>query len=192
MDPVPHLSRRAVATVALLSLVATASCAPFRVMVDYDSEADFGALRTYAWLERAEQPGANPFADNPLLRKRVRDAVADSLAERGYRAAPADQADFRMTFHVTLEERMASAFWPGWSHGHYGRYGGYRGRSYSSGYTFQQGTLILDALTGDGEDLLWRGWVSGAIPTSDSDRDRVLLAVHEILARFPMVQPARD
>ena len=197
MDAVPHLRHRSFGAAALLVVLVTASCAPFRVKVDYDAEADFRALRTYAWLERSEQPGANPFADNPLLRKRVRDAVADSLTERGYRAAPADEADFRMTFHVTLEERMAASSWPGWSYGHYGRYGGYRAGSYSSAYTFQQGTLILDALTGDAEQLLWRGWVSGAVPTSDSDRDRVVLAVHEILAHFPMsqlpmAQPAHD
>jgi hypothetical protein len=114
----------------------------------------------------------------------VRKAVEETLVSRGFVAASQAEADFQMTFHVTLEERTVGQGWPSGSFG-YGRYPhGYRGSSYST-RSFQQGTLILDVVSRDGSQLLWRGWVSGAVPTSDSDRGRVPLAVREILARFP-------
>ena len=152
--------------------------------MDFDPDVDFTALRSYAWLARAEPSEANPFADNPLLRKRVREAVEQNLVSRGYLAASQGDADFQMTFHVTLEDRTVGYGSPGWAYGHYRYPYGYGGSSFSS-RSFQQGTLILDAVSADGSQLLWRGWVSGAVPTSDSDRERIALAVREILARFP-------
>jgi hypothetical protein len=179
-----HALRSFVRVAAILCVVAGIACAPFNVKVNSDPDVDFEALRSYAWLARPELSDPNPFADNPLLRKRVREAVEGSLSSLGFVAASPGEADFQMTFHVTLEDRTVGQGWPGGGYG----YSRYRyGTSGGSFFTrsFQQGTLILDAVSRDGSQLLWRGWVSGAVPTSDSDRDRVPLAVREILARFP-------
>ena len=184
MSDMPQILCRLLGAVALLGVLANLACAPFRVKVDYDPDVDFTALRSYAWLARAEPSEANPFADNPLLRKRVREAVEQNLVSRGYVVASQGAADFQMTFHVTLEDRTVAYGPTGWSYGHSRHSYGYGGSSISS-QSFQQGTLILDAVNADGTQLLWRGWVSGAVPTSDTDRERVALAVREILARFP-------
>ena len=179
-----HARLSLVGVAGTLGVLVGVACAPFNVKVDYDPDVDFGALRSYAWLARPELADPNPFADNPLLRKRVREAVEGSLSSLGFVAASPGEADFQMTFHVTLEDRTVGQGWPGGFYGYSRAPYGYSGSSYLT-RSFQQGTLILDAVSRDGSQLLWRGWVSGAVPTSDSDRDRVPLAVREILARFP-------
>ncbi len=169
----PHAAR------LLVIAALTASCA-LTVRVDRDPGADLGSLRSWSWQEPPASPDANPFADNPLLRERVRSAVTRELGAQG-RAEARDpsQADFAVTFHVVLEQRIYSdGGWygggvdPGWGWGHY--------RSYS----LQEGTLVLDLLSPDGERLYWRGWVAGVVPTPDTDRSRVDEAVRAILERF--------
>ena len=73
--------------------------------------------------------------------------------------------------------------------GGYAGYPYYRGYAPTYDYSFQEGTLILDIVSQDGKALLWRGWVTGAVPTPDTAGNRVALAVREILKRFPGAGP---
>ena len=172
--------RRTLAALVCASLVVlvVSACAPFRVRIDRDAEVDLSALRTFSWLPRPEDPQANPFADNPLLRKRVRTAVEDNLTSRGYRLEKDGESDFQVVFHVTLANKTIRQTGPGFVG--YPYYAGYA-RTYE--YSFQEGTLILDVVSQDGKALLWRGWVTGAVPTPDTAGNRVALAVREILKR---------
>ena len=152
------------------------ACVPMQVRVDFDPEIDFTTLQNYAWLPRPEVQSQNPFADNPLLRKRVRAAVERNLEARGYREVEPEQADFRVTFHVTIETKTRAESWPSrYPH----RYGSYHYEA-----SFEQGTLILDILDEVGEQLYWRGWVQGAVPTPDTGHQRIDEAVRRILERF--------
>jgi hypothetical protein len=164
--------------VLLASLLSAVACAS-PVRVDYDPAVALGSLHAWAWNEPPESDHANPFADNPLLRKRVREAVSRRLAAAGYvQVDDGDAADFAVTFHVTLETRTVSEGYGygGWPYANWG--GGYQN------YSFQEGTLILDIMSPDASNLFWRGWVSGAVPTADTDRGRVDAAVEAILDRF--------
>jgi hypothetical protein len=169
---------RTLAALVCAALVASA-CAPFKVRIDRDPEVDLSALRTFSWLPRPEDPQANPFADNPLLRKRVRTAVEDNLTSHGYRLEKDGEPDFQVVFHVTLATKTIRQT------GGYVGYPYYRGYASSYESSFQEGTLVLDIVSQDGKALLWRGWVTGAVPTPDTAGNRVALAVREILKRFP-------
>ncbi len=153
-------------------------------MVDADSAVDVAAFEAWTWHEPPKIADASPFADNSLLRKRVREAVASELSKRGYRRVDGEDADFAVTFHVLITSKREAWGstgwgWPSWSYG-----GDYRES------TFQEGTLVLDLTSPDGRQLFWRGWVSGAVPTPDSDRDRVAEAVKRILSELPARETA--
>ncbi len=167
-------------TVTLCLAIGLGGCNTFSVRIDYDDEADFATLSSFAWVDPPDDAQASPFADNGLLRKRVRQAVAEVLKAKGYREAEEADADFVVTFHVTIENRVRT--YGNYGYPYYGRgWGG--GSSYAAAFT--AGTLILDLMLAEERRLIWRGWRNNAVPTSDTEGPKIQLAVEKILERFP-------
>lgn len=175
-------------SIALSSLVA--GCQTFDVQTDWDSELVFDGFNRFHWVEPPEAKGADPFADNTLLRKRIRNAVEKVLAERGYQSvATASEADFLVTYSVLLDERLkVDGFTSSIGNGIYNRNIGFQsGISSASVRAYQEATLILDLLDPSSEGLVWRGWGTRMLRTRDQDRgqDRLEAGVRAILDRFP-------
>lgn len=164
-------------------------CQTFNVRTDWDPEASFGDLQRYFWVEPPEVEGANPFADNTLLRKRVRLTIEAELNERGFQSMDeALEADFLVSYSVILEERLRVDGYStsGGVYGH--RYRGY-GQVYTSASVrnYQESTLIIDFLDPNSDDLIWRGWGTGIVGTRDRNRaqDQLTKGVKAILNAFP-------
>lgn len=178
----------------LLLLLSLAACRTFNVRSDWDDSVSFAGYARYHFLEPPEIPGADPFADNDLLRKRIRGAIEANLTARGFEAvADPAGADFIVTFGVVMDEKLrvtggGGAAVGGFGYG-YGRWpvglGGVYGASDVRDY--QEATLIVDFLDPSSRDLVWRGWGSGFIQTRDRDRSPALLqdGVDAVLGRFP-------
>jgi hypothetical protein len=163
-------------------------CQSIRVYTDWDPEISLMSLSRFAWLEPPEAEGASPFADNSLLRKRLRIALHNVLAARGYRKVETpEEADFLVTYSVILEDRIRVD--GSYSSG----YGGYRRHGYGTSYAsanfrnYQDSTLLIDLLDPKSQDLIWRGWGSGMLPTRDRkpNERRLNSGVRQILNRFP-------
>jgi hypothetical protein len=172
----------------LAALFLVASCARMRVRTDYDRQVDFEQYRSFAWVDAPERPDPNPFEDNSLLRKRVREAVQAEMVRRGFVSVPVEDADLLVTFHVVVQDRVRSRGSGGFVF--VDRHAGHDGVDAVVGatndvYSYQEGTLILDLIDPDLEQLVWRGWGRNAVPTTDIETDRVDLAVTQILTRFP-------
>jgi Domain of unknown function (DUF4136) len=179
--------------VVLLPMFFLLACQTYNVRSDWDEAASFDRLRRYAWIEPEEVPGADPFADNSLLRKRVRAAIEADLTERGFAALEdPEQADFHVTWRILLDEKLrvngGGAVYGGY--GGYGRWpfgvgGAYGGPADVRDY--QEATLVIDFLEPANGDLLWRGWGSGFLATRDRDRSpgRFAAGIKAILAAFP-------
>ena len=75
--------RRIAFLVGLVLTLFALACGTFNVRSDWDAEADFLAMRSFRYVEPPESQGADPFADNSLIRKRIRKAVEAVLAEQG-------------------------------------------------------------------------------------------------------------
>lgn len=84
-------------------------CAANRVRTDYDRDALFANLRTYAWVDSAEV--VRDSTASPFLERRVRRAVDRALEERGLAPTSVDQSpDVLVTAFVvspTAAERRA-------------------------------------------------------------------------------------
>ena len=87
----------------VLAIVGLASCTPYAVNVDYDTEADFSKLRTYAWHTAS---GDVPAVDS-LTQKRIIRAVDDALAARGYKQAD-EKPDFKVFTLASINQRISS------------------------------------------------------------------------------------
>jgi len=176
---------------AIFLLVWATACQTFNVRSDWDESVAFDGLSSYAWLEPPEAEGADPFADNSLLRKRIRTAIEANLTARGFRAAPdpAD-ADFLVTWGVVLDEKLrvngGGSFYGGYGYGRwpYGFGGGYGATDVRD---YQEATLFIDFLDAESEEILWRGWGSGFLPTRDRDRTRARFdaGIKAVLDAYP-------
>lgn len=181
-----EFARRSV-PVAALALV-LAACAGAAVRTDHDPAAGFGDLRSFAWLERGVREVEDPLLDSQLLGRKVREAVTVALGERGYAEVTAADADFLVTYHTTVRERVRDSG-PSFSLTF--------GSVYRRGprtivvddrfgsHSYREGTLIIDVIDARTDTLIWRGWSSGAVHERRFTETAVAESVRAILARFP-------
>lgn len=166
--------------------ISLAGCSGMTIRSDYNPGADFSKYSTYAWLP-APTTG-DPRVDNALVEGRIKAAVDQELAAKGYRQVAADQATFWVGYHLSVEGRMDvntvnSYYGYGWGRGYY-----------RPGYTdtqvtyYDQGTLLIDVVDAQAKELAWRGSAEAEVRREMSPEDRtarINSAVAKILERFP-------
>lgn len=190
------LRRFALMILAIASLFSW-GCRTYNVQTDWDPEVDFPTFQRYHFVDPPQVEGTDPFADNSLLRKRVRLSVENVLAERGFsKAAERDQADFLVTYSVVLDEELrVDGISSGVGIGGYNRRGIGFGQVLSSSNvrSYQESTLVVDFLQPATSQLVWRGWGKGIVGTRDRDRglERMEAGVRAILDEFPPDRTSR-
>jgi hypothetical protein len=178
--------------VALSVLLVQACATGARVQVDYDSKQNFQTLHSYAWAQTTDD-AQRPKARDSLTEERVHSAVDAHLAARGYKKVDTAQADFLVTYAITVEQRTnvnQSQVGVG-----FGRYGGSSaigfGYSFPVGSTnepYAVGSLIIDILDAKQKRLLWRGIGEQTLDAEQSPENRttrINTTVNEILSSFP-------
>ncbi len=162
------------------------ACSGIKVSSDYDPSVNFASLRDYSWLPAPPKPSGNPRIDNPLLITRIQRAIDRNLAARGYRKVADADADFFVTFHLGIDKKIDVTEIPS-TYGYSGRWGG----MYSTETRvdqYEEGTLLIDIVDAERDDLLWRGSGQARIRDSKSPAEReqrVQKAVDAILKKFP-------
>jgi hypothetical protein len=171
----------------LLGLIVLAmGCAPsVTVKQDYDKEANFAALNTFAWLPMPVTPAASvkeALERNSLMDKRIRQAVETQLTAKGYQLNVTNP-DFTVTYHTGVEDKIAVT---DWGYG-YGRRG-WGAPARVDVYQYRQGTLILDVIDSHSKQLIWRSFAQGAIdPSAPTEKreQRLNDVAGRMLANFP-------
>jgi hypothetical protein len=152
----------------------TVSCHTTSVKHDYDLEADFSNLKTYDWMP---DPGVvmglvqEAIEGNTLLDKRIKSAVNDQLAAKGYQQKT-DDPDFLVVYYVSVREKLKD-----WGNEYDGRV-----------RMLQEGTLILDVVDPEKDEVIWRGVASRTLeknPTPEKREENINNAVKKLLDKFP-------
>lgn len=164
-----------------------AGCSSVSVSRDYDVNADFSTLKTFAW-KHAEQPQTgNPRIDNDLIDERVRAAVDAELGEKGFVPADKAEADFQVAYFIDYKQRIGGGSVSfGLGGGSYGRYGGV---GYNTGVSdYEEGCLTIDIINPVDGKSLWRG--VGRRTSYDSNNPGKITkivdsSVSAILKKFP-------
>lgn len=163
---------------AALTLLTTAVRAQ-NVSYDYDRNADFSRLRTYAWV-----PGTT--LRDELNHKRVVAAIDRQLTAKGLTRVEADgHPDLLVAYHASfdrdLQVNASSSDWGGF------RFSANRiGSARISEITI--GTLIVDLVQAEGRTIIWRGIANKEIdPAADPDkRDRnINRAAEKLFKHYP-------
>ncbi len=189
---------------SLLLVLSISACATtLKSSVEVAEHAEFGELKTYAWI--TEQPfftsnAASPEVINPLNEQRIRTAVEQQLQNKGYRRVSIDQADFVVAFTLGARERVRvqqyyndfGYRYYGYHHGfsRFGRFGRF-GRGFDgfgpsvSVQTFTEGTLVVDIFENTEKEAIWHGSATKRLSRDNGTLELIDEAVTTLLAEFP-------
>ena len=162
-----------------VAALSVSACSSKNVSIDVDDTYSFAGKSSYAWLETA--------ADRPEgggeTERRVRRSVDATLADRGFRLAPFDQADLVVSYRASAaDQRVYDTYGYGT-----GRWSAYEDTT-SKERVFTEGSLTIDIFDAAKKELIWRGTAVETIDPSASPQERddvVGQAVSDLFDGFP-------
>ncbi|MCF7970724.1 MAG: DUF4136 domain-containing protein [Methylococcaceae bacterium] len=190
----------------LLSFIIIAvitGCSSLTLDTDYDKSIHFSNFKTYRWHNKNEYNTASQqyLKVNNLMDQRIRATIDQQLKTQHYTQASTEKVDFLVNYSVVIEDKTDiqtynnySGYYPGFRYGAgFGSYGRNMSVGYSSGSDiqvshYQQGTLIIDIINPETDQLMWRGAADGRLPkTADrAKKDKLIQQyVKKILSDFP-------
>jgi hypothetical protein len=120
------------------------------VKIDYDKAANFGAIKTFS-IKLGTSWG------NPIGEKRVMDEFTQALTEKGWKLAPAGEADAEVVVHGASQvKRDLNTFYSGTGGYRYRGFGG-TGTATTTVNEYTVGTLVVDIFGAKDKNLMWRG-----------------------------------
>lgn len=131
-----------------------------------DPNANFASYQTFAW-----QPGQRKFTERS--EQRLRTTVDQELAAKGYRSAPAEDADLLIRYAGAVERQQIQK--PLVTS---------RGPTMLLPETVDAGALRLQFVDRKTNHIVWQGQASAIINDPDNVTE-IVPAVKQILARFP-------
>ncbi len=199
-DVLPKWRLQAMIKIKLFSLLTFLfvlySCSQRNIIIDYDPGTSFANLKTYNWVPGTPIKTGNIKLDsNSLKHSRIKTGIDNWLKAHGYEKQQQSQADFLVTYYVTVEKKTEVLVindyygYPGnwgYGYGYRGYYGGGYVRQYVNEYNY--GTLIIDIVDTNTKKLMWRGTIAGHVYESERPEKkiaRIAKAIDRILKNFP-------
>ena len=168
----------------VLSLLLLVGCSTLNVSVDYDETYDFKNVKSFAIDIAASN------SKNTLFNERVFNALKNDLELKNYKNSTKEDADLIFVFYVSVKDKQSiHTSYSGY--GGYRRYGGLGGgmmMSTTNTYEYQEGTLVIDALSPKTKKIVWRGVGVKELKDYDTPAQRteaVNKAVKKIMEKFP-------
>lgn len=170
--------------VAALSVALLSACAGPTIDTDADPAAQFSQYRTYAWKQ---EPTDAP----PLVKQRIVRAIDAELQAKGWQRQDSGRnADIGIAAHVATEQKQtldtfySSPRWNAW--GWHGGWGVGMGTARTTVHTYEVGTLVVDMFDLQNKRAVWRGTVSGTIPSSSEKLNQgVQEGITKLFEAFP-------
>ena len=182
---------RIAVAILVLAVVGSTGCSGIQVSQDYRKSADFSGISSFAWASESQEKTGDVRVDNPLMVERIREAVEQTLIEKGLRKADRSEADILVQYHFEIRQKVKSddvrgGF--GFGVGTWGRGGGIVIGSGGDVKTYDEALLVIDLLRPNESDLLWRGNATYRLAAHSSPEKTTRLvyeAVEKIFAQFP-------
>ncbi|MCK9995128.1 MAG: DUF4136 domain-containing protein [Candidatus Krumholzibacteria bacterium] len=169
----------------LVLLASIAGCSSLTVNYDYDQNVEWTKFKTYGWMETPDRPSDpnSPLQDTPLLQQRVHNSVEFEMQERGITMS--DNPDLLVVYHIGTQEQIQVTDW-GYRYSDY--YWGYGGRQIDV-YQFTEGSLVIDLIDAETQNLIWRGTGTGVVDESQKSpeemQDQANQVINKIMKSFP-------
>ena len=155
------------------------SCSPYAVQIDYDRHVDFSRYKTYKYIKKGKTDQTSKF-QNDLNRKRFAQAIEKELSEKGYQRITDEKPDFKVVYHLRFQKKLDTSiygyrYWPGTE----------ISEAYIQRRVYQEGSLIIDIIDKEENQLAWRGSAEGVLNEGDDADELINSLVKEILKEFP-------
>ena len=189
-------------------------CSTALVKSDFDRDVNFAGHQTFEWAPRPDKADSGYSAQNSLLEKRLRHAVEQEFAAKGFRKQTTGTPDFLITYRVDFNDKLevtsrdnywsaSYGYWPGYYGFGFGYWPGYYNFGFGSRYYYAPGfygiegpyrreyreykevTLTLDLLNPATKELIWRGWYVDEVEDVNLQEEKIGEAVKRILEKFP-------
>lgn len=182
--------RFAMAIFVATAALSAASCSSTSVHSDFDHHADFGSYSTFAWHTPGTTDSRPTTGANQIVDGRIRRAVAETLSAKGYAQAAPDSADLNVTYYTSMNSHLrvyATGWGYGWGGGPYWGYGYscWPGWSSVGATTYHEGTIIVDVIDRDKNQLVWRGVITSSLSKKSSSEEKINAAITRVLSDFP-------
>lgn len=164
---------------ACLFAIAVTSCSTDKLTIDYDRDADFSQLKSFAY--KSTTP-----AEDQLMDRRIVAAIEQELSNEGLQKVDANP-DVYVTYHAATQTQrswnttgMGYGYGPGW----YG--GGGMGTTTTREVQYEVGTLVIDVWDAKRKQLVFRGSASGTLSDNPQKLAKgIQKAVEEIFKKYP-------
>ncbi len=167
--------------VFLLCFVILASCSSVRVVSDYDTKVDFTKYKTFAFYKK----GIDKASVSDLDKKRIMRAVESELIAKGF--SKSEKPDILVSVftksreQVNVSDNNTGLGW-GWGYNPW-----FYGRTNININQYTEGTLFIDFIDRDNNELIWQGIGSGAMKMRKIEKKekRINEFVYEIISTYP-------
>lgn len=158
--------RRSALTISLLALLLPA---PFAApQVDWDRSIDFSRYETFGFREGTPA--------NRLTQDRIESALRDALAEKGL--SESDQPDLWVVTHASVSNET-------WIRSGSTGYGGWGSTSLNVS-NIPVGTLMIDLVDRDDDELVWRGVTSGSVKSTPAKSEKqIRKKISKLFRKYP-------
>ncbi|MGH8223658.1 MAG: DUF4136 domain-containing protein [Woeseiaceae bacterium] len=179
--------RKTILAAALVVMLSACASAP-SIRSDYDKTADFGAYRTYAFIEGA---GSDDSQYQSLFTRYMKAAVSAEMDKRGYSLA--DNPDLLINFNAIFREKtkVTQSAAPVGDYGDrdrfYDPWYGYGDGTQTNISQYTEGTVSIDIVDARRKQLVWEAAAIGRF-TEDKPENleqTIQNRVPEMFARYP-------
>ena len=172
-------------TILLMLAVALglSSCASIYVATDYDRQADFSAMKSFAFFKE----GIDKVQISDLDKKRILRAIEQNLTTKGLTLS--ENPDFLVNIFTRDRENVDvydnSPYYWGWGMG-WGPFWG--GATYNVARS-TEGSLYIEIIDAHKRELIWQGKGIGNLPqTTERKEEAINNFVNKILEKYPPKQ----
>ena len=157
------------------------SCSTIKVVSDYDTKVDFSTYKTFAFYKK----GIDKASVSDLDKKRIMRAIENELIEKGF--TKSENPDLLISIFTKSREQVNVTdnnlgYGFGWGYNPW-----FFGSNNLNINQYTEGTLFIDFIDKNKNELIWQGIGSGAMKMSNIDKkeERINEFVNKIILAYP-------
>ncbi|MFC1502175.1 DUF4136 domain-containing protein [bacterium] len=163
-------------------LIVVISCSSVRVHVNYDESADFLDYHSFFFVKSKPSAQVRRGRSQPLVfSKSILNEIQNTLESKGFaKASVKEKADLLVIFYTQIHNRT-NVVQPTYR---VGRWGGVWRTRPGRVVRYKEGTLVIDIVDREKQELIWQGVGNGVLDRVNPTRN-LAEAAAEILKKFP-------
>ena len=172
----------------LVSIVISQSCSDLKITADYDKSADFSKFKTFNIIRYQEGAVASTSLSMMTV-SLLEEAIIEELMNRGYTLS--DDPDIEVYYFVKTKDKTeykttsTSVGGYGGNPYYYGYHGGYGYyNSYTQAVDYTEGSLIIELVNNEVDQLLWQGVAVKSLDETSSSQRSISQIVNGIFRSY--------